>query len=141
MIRRELTFVEGDAYNSSKIKESERHIRGTGLFDNIEIKLDEMVGTNKTEVDVGVTERSTGQFTVGAGFSSLDGAIGNIGIKESNLFGEAKELSPNLGLSTRKSEIDLSFTDPYFLNKDLAAGIDIFNIRRNQKRIVDTNTI
>ena len=133
VIRRELTFVEGDAYNSSKIKESERHIRGTGLFDNIEIKLDEMVGTNKTEVDVGVTERSTGQFTVGAGFSSLDGAIGNIGIKESNLFGEAKELSLNLGLSTRKSEIDLSFTDPYFLNKDLAAGIDIFNIRRNQK--------
>ena len=133
VIRRELTFVEGDAYNSSKIKESERHIRGTGLFDNIEIKLDEMVGTNKTEVDVGVTERSTGQFTVGAGFSSLDGAIGSIGIKESNLFGEAKELSLNLGLSTRKSEIDLSFTDPYFLNKDLAAGIDIFNIRRNQK--------
>ena len=133
VIRRELTFVEGDAYNSSKIKESERHIRGTGLFDNIEIKIDEMVGTNKTEVDVGVTERSTGQFTVGAGFSSLDGAIGNIGIKESNLFGEAKELSLNLGLSTRKSEIDLSFTDPYFLNKDLAAGIDIFNIRRNQK--------
>ena len=133
VIRRELTFVEGDAYNSSKIKESERHIRGTGLFDNIEIKIDEMVGTNKTEVDVGVTERSTGQFTVGAGFSSLDGAIGSVGIKESNLFGEAKELSLNLGLSTRKSEIDLSFTDPYFLNKDLAAGIDIFNIRRNQK--------
>ena len=133
VIRRELTFVEGDAYNSSKIKESERYIRGTGLFDNIEIKLDEMVGTNKTEVDVGVTERSTGQFTVGAGFSSLDGAIGSLGIKESNLFGEAKELSLNLGLSTRKSEIDLSFTDPYFLNKDLAAGIDIFNIRRNQK--------
>ena len=133
VIRRELTFVEGDAYNSSKIKESERHIRGTGLFDNIEIKIDEMVGTNKTEVDVGVTERSTGQFTVGAGFSSLDGAIGSLGIKESNLFGEAKELSLNLGLSTRKSEIDLSFTDPYFLNKDLAAGIDIFNIRRNQK--------
>ena len=133
VIRRELTFVEGDAYNSSKIKESERKIRGTGLFDNIEIKLDEMVGTNKTEVDVGVAERSTGQFTVGAGFSSLDGEIGSVGIKESNLFGEAKELSLNLGLSTRKSEIDLSFTDPYFLNRDLAAGIDIFNIRRNQK--------
>ena len=92
-----------------------------------------MVGTNKTKVDVDVTERSTGQFTVGAGFSSLDGALGSIGIKESNLFGEAKELGLNLGLSTRKSEIDLSYTDPYFLNKDLAAGIDIFNVRRNQK--------
>ena len=93
VIRRELQFVEGDAYNLSKIKESERSItKGTGLFDNIEIKLDEMVGTNKTKVDVNVAERSTGQFTVGAGFSSLDGALGNIGIKESNLFGEAKEL-------------------------------------------------
>ena len=38
-----------------------------------------------------------------------------------------------LGISTRKSEIDLSYTDPYFLDKDLAAGIDIFNIRRNNK--------
>ena len=38
-----------------------------------------------------------------------------------------------LGISTRKSEIDLSYTDPYFLEKDLAAGIDIFNIRRNNK--------
>ena len=52
----------------SKIKESERRVKGTGLFDNIEIKLDEMVGTNKTKVDVDVSERSTGQFTVGAGF-------------------------------------------------------------------------
>ena len=75
IIRRELRFVEGDAYNLSKIKESERRIKGTGIFDNIEIKLDEMVGTNKTNVDVGVAERSTGQFTVGAGFSSLDGAL------------------------------------------------------------------
>ncbi len=133
VIRRELQFVEGDAYNLSKIKESERRIKGTGLFDNIEIKLDEMVGTNKTKVDVSLAERSTGQFTVGAGFSSLDGAIGSVGIKESNLFGEAKELGLNLGLSTRKSEIDLSYTDPYFLNRDLAAGIDIFNVRRNQK--------
>ena len=133
IIRRELRFVEGDAYNLSKIKESERRIKGTGIFDNIEIKLDEMVGTNKTNVNVGVAERSTGQFTVGAGFSSLDGALGQIGIKESNLFGEAKELGLNLALSTRKSEIDLSYTDPYFLNRDLAAGIDIFNVRRNQK--------
>ena len=92
-----------------------------------------MIGTNKTNIDVDVMERSTGQFTVGAGFSSLDGAIGTVGIKESNLFGDIKEFGLNLGLSTRKSEIDMQFTDPYFLNRDLAAGIDIFNVRRNQK--------
>ncbi len=92
------------------------------MYDNIHV-----------DVNVDVMERSTGQFTVGAGFSSLDGALGTIGIKESNLFGEAKELGLKLGISTRKSEIDLSYTDPYFLEKDLAAGIDIFNVRRNNK--------
>ena len=59
--------------------------------------------------------------------------MGNVGIKESNLFGEGKELGLNLGLSTRKNEIDLSYTDPYFMGKDLAAGIDLFNVRRNNK--------
>ena len=133
VIRRELELVEGDPYNSSKIKQSEKNVKSTGLFDNVEIKLNEIIGTNKTKLDVEVAERSTGQFSVGAGFSSLDGAIGSLGIKESNLFGEAKELSLDLGLSTRKSQIDLSFTDPYFLDRDLAAGIDLFNIRRNNK--------
>ena len=55
-------------------------------------------------------------------------------IKESNLFGEAKEVSLALGISTRKQEIDLSYTNPYFLDKDIAAGIDLFNVRRNNKR-------
>ncbi len=133
VIRREIEVVEGDPYNSSKIKQSEKNIKSTGLFDNVDMKLDEIIGTNKTKLNVEVAERSTGQFSVGAGFSSLDGAIGSIGIKESNLFGEAKELSLDLGLSTRKSQIDLSYTDPYFLDKDFAAGIDLFNIRRNNK--------
>ncbi len=133
VIRRELEVVEGDPYNSSKIKQSEKNIKSTGLFDNVDMKLDEIIGTNKTKLDVAVSERATGQFSVGAGFSSLDGAIGSLGIKESNLFGEAKELSLDLGLSTRKSQIDLSYTDPYFLDKDFAAGIDLFNVRRNNK--------
>ncbi len=133
VIRRELELVEGDPFNSMKLRQSERNIRSTGLFENVEINLDEQVGSNKANIDVSIAERATGQFTVGAGFSSLDGALGNIGIKESNLFGEAKELALSLGISTRKSEIDLSYTDPYFLNKDIAAGVDIFNVRRNNK--------
>ena len=128
-----MKLVEGDPYNSFKIRQSERNINNTGLFEGIEVKLDESIDSNKANVDVEVKEKATGQFSVGGGFSSLDGAIGNIGIKESNLFGEAKELGLQLGISTRKSEIDLSYTDPYFLDKDLAAGIDIFNIRRNNK--------
>ncbi len=133
VIRRELELVEGDPFNSLKLRQSEKNVKTTGLFDNVEIKFDELVGTNKSKIDVEVTERSTGEFSVGAGFSSLDGALGNIGVKESNVFGQAKELSLQLGLSTRRSSIDLSYTDPYFLDSDVAAGIDIFNVRRNNK--------
>ncbi|MEE2694758.1 MAG: outer membrane protein assembly factor BamA [Pseudomonadota bacterium] len=133
VIRREMELVEGDPYNSLKLKQSEKNVRSTGLFENVEIKVDEVSGTNKSSIDVEVTERSTGEFSVGAGFSSLDGALGNIGVKESNVFGQAKELSLQLGISTRRSSIDLSYTDPYFLDSDIAAGIDIFNVRRNNK--------
>ena len=133
VIRREMELVEGDPFNSLKLRQSEKNVRSTGLFENVEFKIDELSGTNKSSVDVEVTERSTGEFSVGAGFSSLDGALGNIGIKESNVFGQAKELALDLGLSTRRSSIDLSYTDPYFLDSDVAAGIDLFNIRRNNK--------
>ena len=133
VIRRELELVEGDPFNSLKLRQSEKNVRSTGLFENVEFKVDELSGTNKSSVDVEVTERSTGEFSVGAGFSSLDGALGNVGIKESNVFGQAKELTLDLGLSTRRSSIDLSYTDPYFLDSDVAAGIDVFNVRRNNK--------
>ena len=133
VIRREIELVEGDPFNSLKLRQSEKNVRSMGLFENVEFKVDELTGTNKSTVDVEVTERSTGEFSVGAGFSSLDGALGNIGIKESNVFGQAKELALQLGLSTRRSSIDLSYTDPYFLDSDVAAGIDIFNVRRNNK--------
>ncbi len=133
VIRREIELVEGDPFNSLKLRQSEKNIKSSGLFENVEVKIDEVTGTNKSKIDVEVTERSTGEFSVGAGFSSLDGALGNIGIKESNVFGQAKELSLQLGLSTRRSSVDLSYTDPYFLNSDIAAGIDIFDVRRNNK--------
>ena len=134
VIRRELELVDGDPFNSVKLRQSERNINNTALFEGVEIKLDESSDSNKATVEVEVKEKATGQFSVGGGFSSLDGAIGNVSIKESNLFGEAKEISLALGISTRKQEIDLSYTNPYFLDKDVAAGIDLFNVRRNNKR-------
>ncbi len=133
VIRRELELVDGDPFNSIKLRQSERNVNNTGLFDGVEIKLDESIDSNKANLDVEIKEKATGQFSVGGGFSSLDGAMGNVGIKESNLFGEGKELALTLGISTRRSEIDLSYTEPYFMDKDVAVGFDIFDVRRNNK--------
>lgn len=133
VIRREIQFSEGDAFNLSKIMKSERNLKKLGLFNKVEFNYEPLPNSNKTNLDIQVEETSTGEFSVGAGFSSLDGALVNVGIKESNLFGEGKELALQLGLATRKSNIDLKYTEPFFLNRDIAAGIDIFNIRNNMK--------
>ena len=133
VIRREIELMEGDAFNLTKIKKSERNIKSLALFESVNVNYEQVPKTNKTSVDVEITEKSTGEFSVGAGFSSLDGALGNLGVKESNLFGEGKELALQLGISTRKSSIDLKYTEPYFLEKDIAAGIDLFNTRANNK--------
>ncbi len=133
IIRREMEIVEGDPFNSLKLKNSERNLKTMGLFENVGIKVNEVPGSNFSSLDVQLSERSTGEFSVGAGYSSIDGALGNLGIKESNVFGQAKELGLQLGLSTRRNSIDLSYTDPYFLGSDVAAGIDLFNVRRNNK--------
>ena len=133
VIRREIELAEGDAFNLTKITRSERNLNSLALFETVDVSYDQIDDTNKAIVDVEIKERSTGEFSVGAGFSSLDGVLGNIGVKENNLFGEGKELSATLGLSTRRSSIDLSYTEPYFMGKDIATGIDLFNIRRNNK--------
>ena len=133
VIRREIELAEGDAFNLTKITRSERNLNSLALFETVDVSYDQIDDTNKAIVDVEIKERSTGEFSVGAGFSSLDGVLGNIGVKENNLFGEGKELSATLGLSTRRSSIDLSYTEPYFMGKDIATGIDLFNVRRNNK--------
>ena len=133
VIRREIELAEGDAFNLTKITRSERNLNSLALFETVDVSYDQIDDTNKAIVDVEIKERSTGEFSVGAGFSSLDGVLGNIGVKENNLFGEGKELSATLGLSTRRSSIDVSYTEPYFMGKDIATGIDLFNIRRNNK--------
>ena len=133
VIRREVEIDEGDAFNLTKIRKTERNLNSLALFESVSVNYDQLENTNKTIVDVEIKERSTGEFSVGAGLSSLDGVMGNVGVKENNLFGEGKELSASVGLSTRRNSIDLKYTEPYLFNRDIAAGIDLFNVRRNNK--------
>ena len=63
-----MKLVEGDPYNSFKIRQSERNINNTGLFEGIEVKLDESIDSNKANVDVEIKEKATGQFSVGEDF-------------------------------------------------------------------------
>lgn len=126
VIRREFRLVEGDAFNSSKLRRSRQRVQNLGFFKAVAVDNEPGSAPDRTVVKVRVEEQSTGDLTFGAGFSSASGPIGNIGIRERNLLGQGQDLRLNFTLAGEASEIDLSFTEPYFLDRNLAAGFDLF---------------
>lgn len=131
VIRREVPLVEGDAFNASKLRRARKNIRGLGFFKRVDVKNVPGSAPDKTVVNVKVEEQSTGEISLGAGLSSTIGPLADIGIRERNLLGKGQDLQLKFQISANSSEIDLKFTEPYFLDRKLSAGFDIFRTTRD----------
>ncbi len=131
VIRREMTLVEGDAFNASKMRRARKRIRNLGFFERVDVKNVPGSKPDKTVLQVKVRERSTGEISFGAGFSSSVGLLGDIGIRERNLLGRGQDLLLKTTIAAESSQIDLQFTEPYFLDRKLAAGVDLFRTTRD----------
>ncbi|HLI14048.1 MAG TPA: outer membrane protein assembly factor BamA [Alphaproteobacteria bacterium] len=128
VIRRELQFAEGDAFSTQKIEESRRRLKNLGFFEQSDISNTPGSQPDTTIVNVDVKEKPTGQVSVGAGYSTTDGAIGDFGIEEKNFLGRGQDVSAQFAISFRTQQINGSFTDPYFMDTNITAGVDIFKI-------------
>ena len=131
VIRREFRLSEGDAYNNSKLQRSEQRLNNLGFFEKVDIKNEQGSAPDKTVVNVDVKEKSTGEVTIGAGFSSTDGVLGDFGVSEKNLLGRGQELKTRLTVAARRKQIELGFTEPYFLDRDISAGFDIYRTKQD----------
>jgi outer membrane protein insertion porin family len=131
VVRREFRLSEGDAYNSSKLQRSEQRVNNLGYFEKVEVKNEQGSAPDKTVVNVDVKERSTGEVNIGAGYSSTDGALADFGIRERNLLGRGQELKTRLTVAARRNQAELGFTEPYFLQRELAAGFDVYRIAQD----------
>jgi outer membrane protein insertion porin family len=129
VIRREFRLAEGDAFSTAKMRRTEQRLRNLTFFESVDIQTTPGSAPDKTIIKVKVAEKSTGELSFGAGFSTADGPLGSIGVRERNLLGKGQDLRLNFTLSGKRSQVDLSFTDPYFLDKDLSAGFDLFHRR------------
>lgn len=128
VVRREFRLNEGDPYNTSKLQRSEQRINNLGFFEKVTVENEQGSQPDKTVVNVDVTEKSTGEVNLGAGFSTVDGVLGQIGVSERNLLGRGQELRTNFTLSSRRKQAQLAFTEPYFLDRELSAGFDIYRM-------------
>ena len=126
VIRREFRLAEGDAFSSALIRRSRQRIMNLGFFDKVDISTSEGSAPDRSILTVEVSEVPTGELGFGAGVSSAEGFLGDISIRERNLLGRGQDLRLGLTASASRQEIDLSFTEPYFMDRDVAAGFDIF---------------
>lgn len=132
VIRREFRLVEGDAFNTAKLNRSRQRIRDLGYFKKVEVRRVEGSAPDKAVLQAEVEEQSTGSLNIGGGFSSSQGLISIIQVTERNLMGKGQRASAKLLLGTITQEAQVSFTEPYFLDRNLSAGIDISQITREK---------
>lgn len=131
VIRREMLLVEGDPFSKSKLARSEQRLRDLNFFETVNIKTLPGSAPDKTVIDIEVAEQSTGELSIGAGFSTQDGPLADLRIRERNLLGKGQDLTFATTLAGKRTEFDASFTEPYFLDRDLSAGVDAFHITRD----------
>ncbi len=127
VIRREMRLVEGDPFNRSKLAKSEQRLRDINFFENVRVSTSQGSAPDKVVVDVDVTEQSTGELSIGAGFSTNDGPLADLRIRERNLLGKGQDLLFSTTIAGERTQFEASFTEPHFLDRDLAAGVDVFH--------------
>ena len=135
VIRREFRLAEGDAFSTAKVRRSQDRLKNLGFFEKVDISAQPGSAPDKTNIEVQIVEQSTGDISFGAGFSTTSGILGDISIKERNLLGKGQELRLGVSIGTLSTMIDLSFTEPYFMDRPMAAGFDIFRTSNDRQAI------
>lgn len=134
VVRREFRLVEGDAFNTSRLRRSQQRAKALGFFKEVEVEQVAGSKEDRTVLDVQVQEQSTGELSLNVGFSSVENFIVGFGISERNLLGKGQTLRANFSISSRRTQVDLGFTEPYFMDRPIAAGIDLFAREADFKR-------
>jgi outer membrane protein insertion porin family len=127
VVRREFRLAEGDAFNGFLVKRSRDRIRSLGYFQD-KLEIDQKPGSapDKVVLEANVQEKSTGQLQLSAGYSSLEKFIVSASIEQSNFRGKGQTVRASADWSAYSKSVSLGFTEPYFMDKNIAVGGDIF---------------
>ncbi|MFH5923712.1 outer membrane protein assembly factor BamA [Roseomonas xinghualingensis] len=131
VIRSEFRLAEGDAFNAAQVRRSRQRIRDLGYFNDATISTVPGSTPDRVVLNTNVSERATGEVSIGGGYSTDAGALADLGLRERNLLGTGIDARINGVLAQRRSQLDLSVTDPSFLDRNLALGADVFYINRD----------
>ncbi|MEI6891582.1 MAG: outer membrane protein assembly factor BamA [Pontiella sp.] len=134
VIRRELVMYPGEKYNRSRIKTSENRLRNLNYFEIVSINPEATGDGDQYDVNVQVKEKPTGQFSAGVGFSSVDSLVGYVELSQGNFnwktwppIGAGQKFKIRAQLGSERNDLEISFVEPWFLDRQLSFGIDLFH--------------
>lgn len=131
VVRREFKLVEGDAFNTAKLRRSRQRIKDLNFFEKAEVtNVPSETAPDRTVIKVDVQEKSTGELSFGVGWSTVAGPLIEASMRERNLLGKGQDVRIAGSIGTRQNQASFSFTEPYFLDRNLAAGFDVFATTR-----------
>ncbi len=127
VIRREIRLVEGDAYNRLLVDQARLRLQKLSFFKSVKVSREPGSAPDRVVLNFLIEEQPTGELSLAAGFSSSVGVIGEVAYTERNLLGKGQFLRVKLSGSAENAQIDLSFTEPRFLDRNISAGFDAFH--------------
>lgn len=127
VIRREVRQMEGGWYNAEKLNLSRNRLNRLGYFNEVNIETPAVSGaTDQVDVNIGVSEKATGNILLGAGFSSSEGFILSGSINQANVFGSGNRLSLQINSGSVNTAYSVSFTNPYYTIDGISLGYDLY---------------
>lgn len=135
VIRRELAVAPGEVFDMVGVKLSQKRLEGLDYFSKVDARPEPTDVPNRKNLVVGVEEKNTGNFTIGAGFSSVDAVVGFAEVTQGNfdLFnppyftGGGQKFRLRTQIGTERQDYQVSFTEPWFLDRKLAFGVDLYH--------------
>ena len=127
VIRREIGLSEGDAYNKFTTNYSKDSIRALDFFSSVEISDTRSNFPDKIDLTIDVEEKNTGEASIGAGYSSSTSSSITLGLRENNFLGKGQKVKFAASFASTRNTYDISITEPYFNNKNLAVTADLYS--------------
>jgi outer membrane protein insertion porin family len=126
--------VPGDVFDTVKVRRSERIVSNLGYFSHVRSYPLSTDVLSEKDLVVEVEEQRTGQFMMGAGFSSVDKLVGFLEISQGNFdiygwpyfTGAGQKLKLSAQFGSEKKSYELSFVEPWFMDRKLSAGFDLY---------------
>ncbi len=127
VLRREMRQAEGGWISTEKVQRSRIRLQRLGFFEAVNVETPAVAGTSdQVDVNYSVVERSSGNLSLGFGFSQSQGLIFNTNVTQDNFLGSGKRLSFNFNNSEVNRRLGIGYTNPYWTIDGVSRGFDAF---------------